>query len=43
VFKYHEFSRTPLRGSVMFLMVTGDAVPYGFFASCFPPTNGQCG
>jgi len=33
MFKYHEFSRTRLHGSVMFLMVSVHAVPYGFFAS----------
>ena len=35
MFKYHEFFKTPLHGSVMFLMVSVNAVPYGFFASYF--------
>jgi hypothetical protein len=43
MFKDHGFCRNPLDGSVMFLMVSVHAVPYGFFASSFPGTNGQCG
>lgn len=30
MFKYHEFSRTPLHGSVMFLMVSVHIIPTAF-------------